>query len=41
MYIQAVIATNRFGLWAKPNENCKAQTSPKKFLIKQLNNEPF
>lgn len=40
MSIQAVIATNRFGLGAKPNEILSAQKSPKNWLLEQLNNDP-
>lgn len=37
MSINAVIATNRFGLGARPDELSKAKLSPKKWLINQLN----
>lgn len=40
MSIQAVIATNRFGLGAKPNELNQAAKDPKGWLINQLNTTP-
>ena len=40
MSIQAVIATNRFGLGAKPNEHKQAKKAPKAWLINQLNATP-
>jgi len=41
MSIQASIATNRFGLGAKPNEITYAASDPKKWLIIQLNAKPI
>ncbi|XPF95181.1 DUF1800 domain-containing protein [Colwellia sp. RE-S-Sl-9] len=40
MSIQAVIATNRFGLGAKPNEHKEVKKDPKAWLINQLNTTP-
>ena len=40
MSLQANIATNRFGLGARPNELAKAKHNPKAWLIKQLQLTP-
>jgi uncharacterized protein (DUF1800 family) len=41
MSIQASIATNRFGLGAKPNEIAHATLDPKNWLLAQLNTKPL
>ena len=41
MSIQASIATNRFGLGAKPHEIAQATLDPKRWLIAQLNTKPL
>jgi uncharacterized protein (DUF1800 family) len=40
MSLQASIATNRFGLGARPNELVEAKKDPKAWLIKQLQAAP-
>ncbi|WP_416305126.1 DUF1800 domain-containing protein [Neptunicella sp. SCSIO 80796] len=40
MSLNAVIATNRFGLGARPGEQAEAETDPKAWLLNQLKHKP-